>query len=89
MSSRNAYLDPETARAAPPSPAPSRPRAALVAGGERDAARVAAAARAVIEAEPRCALDYAAVVHPDTFAPLASWRGPPCSPWPPAWARPA
>ena len=30
----------------------------------------------MIEAEPRCALEYAAVVDPGTFAPLASLEGP-------------
>jgi pantoate--beta-alanine ligase len=76
MSSRNAYLDPDDRRAATALSRGLTAAAALVAGGERDAGRIEAAARAPIEAEPRCALEYAAVVHPDTFAPLASLRGP-------------
>jgi pantoate--beta-alanine ligase len=76
MSSRNAYLDPDDRRAATALSRGLEAAAALVADGERDAARVEAAARAVIEAQPRCALDYAAVVDPDTFAPLASLEGP-------------
>ena len=77
MSSRNAYLDPDDrARRDRPPPRPrgrgrpSRPT------GERDAARIEAAARAVIEAEPRCALEYAAVVDPGTFAPPRHPGGP-------------
>ena len=76
MSSRNAYLDPDDRRAATALSRGLAAGAALVADGERDAARVEAAARAVIEAEPRCALEYAAVVDPGTFAPLASLEGP-------------
>jgi pantothenate synthetase len=30
----------------------------------------------MVEAEPRCALEYAAVVDPDTFAPLGALDGP-------------
>ena len=69
MSSRNAYLDPDDRRAATALSRGLAAGAALVAEGERDAARIEAAARAVIEAEPRCALEYAAVVDPGTFAP--------------------
>jgi aspartate 1-decarboxylase len=43
---------------------------ALALEGERDAGRIEAAARAVLDAEPRCAPEYAAVVHPDTFERL-------------------
>ena len=76
MSSRNAYLGPEDREAATALSRGLRAAEALVQEGERDAARVAAAARAVIEAEPRCALEYAAVVHPDTFVPLDTLEGP-------------
>jgi hypothetical protein len=76
MSSRNAYLDPADRRAATVLSRGLEAAAALVAEGERDAARVEAAARAVIGAEPRCALEYVAVVHPDTFEPVASLDGP-------------
>ena len=76
MSSRNAYLGPEDRRAATALSRGLRAAEALAQEGERDAARIAAAARAVIEAEPRCALEYAAVVHPDTFVPLDTLEGP-------------
>jgi pantoate--beta-alanine ligase len=76
MSSRNAYLGPEDREAATALSRGLRAAEALALEGERDAGRVAAAARAVIEAEPRCALEYAAVVHPDTFEPLEALEGP-------------
>ncbi len=76
MSSRNAYLGPEDRAAATALSRGLRAAEALAQEGERDAARIAAAARAVIEAEPRCALEYAAVVHPDTFEPLDTLEGP-------------
>ncbi|HMN99784.1 MAG TPA: pantoate--beta-alanine ligase [Miltoncostaeaceae bacterium] len=76
MSSRNAYLGPEDREAATALSRGLRAAEALARTGERDAARVAAAAREVIDAEPRCALEYAAVVHPDTFEPLATLEGP-------------
>lgn len=72
MSSRNAYLDPEDRAAALVLHRGLRAAADLAAGGERDAEAVAGAARAVIEAEPRCALEYAAVVDPESFAALAT-----------------
>ena len=64
MSSRNAYLGPEDRAAAGRCTTGSRAAAELAASGERDASLVEAAARAVIEAEPRCALEYAAAVDP-------------------------
>jgi pantoate--beta-alanine ligase len=70
MSSRNAYLGPEDRAAAAALHHGLSAAAELAASGERDASLVEAAARAVIEAEPRCALEYAAAVDPDTFAPL-------------------
>jgi pantoate--beta-alanine ligase len=76
MSSRNAYLGPEDRAAAPVLHRGLRAAEALAAGGERDAAAVRATAQAVIAAEPRCALEYAAVVHPDTFLPLIHLEGP-------------
>jgi pantoate--beta-alanine ligase len=76
MSSRNAYLDATDRRAATALSRGLRAASALAERGEGDAARVEAAARSVIEAEPRCALEYAAVVDPDTFEPLTTLEGP-------------
>ena len=76
MSSRNAYLGPEDREAATALSRGLRAAEALALEGERDAGRIAAAARAVIEAEPRAALEYVAVVHPDTFEPLEALEGP-------------
>ena len=72
MSSRNAYLGPEDRRAATALSRGLAAAAALAASGERDGATLEAAARAAIEAEPRCALEYAALVDPDTFSPLGA-----------------
>ncbi|WP_217915883.1 pantoate--beta-alanine ligase [Miltoncostaea marina] len=75
MSSRNAYLGPDDRAAAPALSRALRAAEALVAEGERDAARIEARARAVVEAEPRCELEYATVVDRDTFRPLARLDG--------------
>ena len=76
MSSRNAYLDPDDRAAAAVLYRGLSAAAGLASAGERDAAAVEAAARAVIEAEPRCALEYAAVVDPETFRRLGALDGP-------------
>jgi pantoate--beta-alanine ligase len=68
LSSRNVYLDAAARRSAG---ALSRGLQAAVAAfrsGERDGAAVAAAARAVLDAEPGLATEYAACVEPDAFA---------------------
>jgi pantoate--beta-alanine ligase/L-aspartate-alpha-decarboxylase len=70
MSSRNAYLGPEDRAAAVVLSRALRAAEALALEGERDAGRIEAAARAVLDAEPRCAPEYAAVVHPGTFERL-------------------
>lgn len=75
MSSRNAYLDPEDRAAAVALSRALRAAEALAAEGETDPAAIEGAARAVIAAEPRCALEYAAVVDPDTFRPLTRLEG--------------
>ncbi len=76
MSSRNAYLGPEDRAAAVTLSRALGAAEAMVTEGERDAVRIAAAAGALIAAEPRCSLEYSAVVHPDTFQPLTRLEGP-------------
>ena len=75
LSSRNVYLKSEDRRAAA---ALSRSLAAVrdeIAKGERDAARLLAALRSVLAAEPRVALDYAEIVDAETLEPVARLRG--------------
>jgi len=75
MSSRNAYLDAAERRAAT---ALYRALAAArreIERGERDAARLRAAMRAVLAAEPLVEPEYAEVVDAETFRPLARARG--------------
>lgn len=76
MSSRNAYLGPEDRAAAVALHRGLLAAEALAQEGEADATRIAGAAASVIGAEPRCALEYAQVVHPDTFVPLSRLEGP-------------
>jgi pantoate--beta-alanine ligase len=76
LSSRNAYLGPDDRAAATALSRGLFAAAGRVAEGERDGAAVEAAARAVIEAEPRIALEYVRAVDPDTFDPLATLDGP-------------
>lgn len=68
MSSRNAYLGPADRAAAVVLSQALRRATALAEEGEMDAARIERAALAVLAAEPGCEPEYAAVVHPDTFA---------------------
>jgi pantoate--beta-alanine ligase len=75
LSSRNVYLKGEDRRAAA---ALSRSLTAVrdeIARGERDTARLLAALRQVLAAEPRVALDYAEIVDNETLEPIASLRG--------------
>jgi pantoate--beta-alanine ligase len=75
LSSRNVYLNGEDRRAAAALP---RSLAAVrdeIAKGERDTARLLAALRDVISAEPRVALDYADIVDNETLETIASLRG--------------
>lgn len=71
MSSRNAYLTPAQRPAALSLYQSLQAAAAQVAGGERDAARVVAAARERIGAFPEAAVDYIAIVDPETLADVA------------------
>ncbi len=76
MSSRNAHLDPDELAAATVLWRAISAAEALAAEGERDAARVRAAAEEVLRREPRCEPEYVEVVHPDTFAARARLSDP-------------
>ena len=75
LSSRNAYLDPEERKAALVLSTSLRWAERSVAAGERDAARLAAGIRSVIEAEPLARIDYVEAVDPETLEPVAEVRG--------------
>ncbi|MFP5450845.1 MAG: pantoate--beta-alanine ligase [Thermoleophilia bacterium] len=76
MSSRNVYLGPEDRTAAVALHRGLSAAAGSVAGGERAGAAIEGAAAAVISAEPRCELDYVALIDPDTFRRLPRLVGP-------------
>jgi pantoate--beta-alanine ligase len=67
LSSRNAYLAAEDRQAAPVLYRSLCRARELFHGGETQADALTAAMRAVLEAEPRAKIDYAAVVRPDTL----------------------
>ncbi len=75
LSSRNVYLSPSDRRAARAIPRSLQAAEALVAGGERDPARVLAEARAVLEAEPGLRVDYAELVDTQNLQPAAKLEG--------------
>jgi len=74
LSSRNRYLNEEDRRAATSLYRSLDAVRAEIAKGERDAARLIAALRRAIEAEPRVALDYAEIVDAEAFEPVVSLR---------------
>jgi pantoate--beta-alanine ligase len=76
LSSRNAYLSPAQRRAALLLPHALEAAASALAWGERDAEALNSVMREVFDAVPDVALDYAAVVDPDTLEPLASVTAP-------------
>ncbi len=71
MSSRNTYLTPEERRSALALYRALTEAEALIAAGERSAAAVTAAMRAVLEADPAVRAEYAAAVDPETLDDLA------------------
>jgi pantoate--beta-alanine ligase len=75
LSSRNAYLGPAGRKAARVLSTSLRWAEKAVAAGERDAARLVAGIRGVIEAEPLARIDYAEAVDPGTLEPVAELRG--------------
>ena len=75
LSSRNAYLDPAERGAARVLSSSLRWAGKAVAAGERDAGRLVAGIRAILEAEPLARIDYAEAVDPNTLEPVAEIRG--------------
>jgi len=75
MSSRNALLAPDERRAARAIPRALEAAKATFDGGERDAARIVAAARAVLVAEPLLRIDYVELVDPQVLDPVARVQG--------------
>lgn len=74
LSSRNARLSPTGRAAAGAIPRALAAMAAFAAGGERDAARLVAAGRAVLDGVPDLVVDDLAVVDDETLAPIAIVR---------------
>jgi pantoate--beta-alanine ligase len=77
MSSRNARLAPDEREAAAVLFRALREGAALAKSGERDAARLVEAIRALCEAQPLIDVQYVAVVDARTLAPLTELGGRP------------
>jgi pantoate--beta-alanine ligase len=76
LSSRNQRLQPAERRVATVLYDALKVAEARVSGGERDAARVAAAAREVIERQPAVRLEYLEIVDPREMQPVARIDGP-------------
>ncbi len=75
LSSRNAYLDPEGRKAARVLSTSLRWAEKAVGAGERDAARLVAGIRTILEAEPLARIDYVEAVDPETLDSVAEVRG--------------
>jgi pantoate--beta-alanine ligase len=75
LSSRNAYLAPDERKAALSLSIGLRWAERAVAAGERDAAKLVAGIRAILEAEPLARIDYVEAVDPETLEPVAELRG--------------
>jgi pantoate--beta-alanine ligase len=71
LSSRNAYLSPEDRQRARVLSAALRAAHSAFEQGERAAAAIEGAARAVLAAEPTVAVEYVAVAEPRALAPVA------------------
>lgn len=70
MSSRNVYLTPDERQAALVLRRALIAAQEAIAGGERDAETIRQRMASIIAQEPLATLDYADVVHPDTFAQM-------------------
>lgn len=75
MSSRNTYLSAAERRAALVLPKSLAEARRLMEAGERDAGRLTAAAKGVIEAEPLARIDYVEAVDVGTLEPLSRLSG--------------
>ncbi len=75
LSSRNAYLSAEERTAALSLSTGLRWAEKAVRAGERDAGRLVAGIRSVLEAEPLARVDYVEAVDPETLEPVAEVRG--------------
>jgi pantoate--beta-alanine ligase len=75
LSSRNAYLSPEERQAALALSTSLRWAEKAAAAGERDAARLVAGVRSILEAEPLARIDYVEAVDPGTLEPVGEVRG--------------
>lgn len=75
LSSRNAYLSPEERKAALALSTGLRWAEKAVAAGERDAARLVAGVRSILEAEPLARVDYVEAVDPGTLEPVDGISG--------------
>ena len=71
LSSRNAYLNPEQRKSALVLHRALAQVETVFKRGERNAARLVAAAQEVFSAEPLARLDYIDIVDPETLEPLA------------------
>ncbi|HVP90066.1 MAG TPA: pantoate--beta-alanine ligase [Terriglobales bacterium] len=75
LSSRNAYLSAEERKAALALSTSLRWAEKAVRAGERDAGRLVAGIRSILEAEPLARVDYVAAVDPETLEPVSELRG--------------
>jgi pantoate--beta-alanine ligase len=75
LSSRNAYLGPAERKAALALSTSLRWAERAVAAGERDAGRLIAGIRTVLEAEPLARVDYVEAIDPETLEPVGEVRG--------------
>jgi len=75
LSSRNAYLGPQERKAALVLSTSLRWAEKAAAAGERDAGRLVAGIRSIIEAEPLARIDYVEAVDPETLEPAIDLRG--------------
>jgi len=75
MSSRNALLTPEQRRAAAAIPRALEAAKSALSAGERDAGRILAAAREVLEEEPILKIDYLELVDTERLDPVPKAQG--------------